>query len=121
MGSWVIQVKARITDKFRVLGAMPTLVVGMFSRGNCNMATQAWPWHPHGTRMAPAWHPHGTRMAPATLTGDATLAVGSSFRATNNPQPEVGSAANGERIYRARQHPSGQTSGLGPCGAECQA
>ena len=31
----------------RILGAMPTLVVGMLSRANRrDMATQAWPWHP---------------------------------------------------------------------------
>ena len=29
-----------------VLGAMPTLVVGMSSRENRCMATQAWPWRP---------------------------------------------------------------------------
>jgi hypothetical protein len=28
------------------LGAMPTLVVGMFPREKPGMATQAWPWHP---------------------------------------------------------------------------
>ena len=42
----------RITDKCSELGAMPTLAVGMFSRENRYMATQAWPWHPlHPSEM----------------------------------------------------------------------
>jgi hypothetical protein len=36
----------RFQFRYGVLGAMPTLVVGMFPRENRYMATQAWPWHP---------------------------------------------------------------------------
>ena len=36
----------RVRVNCGVLGAMPTLAVGMFSRENRCMATQAWPWHP---------------------------------------------------------------------------
>jgi hypothetical protein len=40
----------RRLERFHVVcsvsGAMPTLVVGMFSRENRGMATRAWPWHP---------------------------------------------------------------------------
>jgi hypothetical protein len=36
----------RFHSRCSVLGAMPTLAVGMFSRENRYMATQAWPWHP---------------------------------------------------------------------------
>ena len=38
--------RRRITNKRNVLGAMPTLVVGMFSPENACMATQARPWRP---------------------------------------------------------------------------
>ena len=40
----------RIQVRCSVLGAMPTLAVGMFPRENCCMATQAWPWHPLHSR-----------------------------------------------------------------------